>query len=350
MTIKSKLTLNVMTVLGVIVAVVLASVVGMGFVKSRLYDLTEKSTPFQTRSMELQRAVHAATADLVKVGSAVNPAELKTYQQEAEASLGQVKKAQAAVEALSDKKMEAYGELNGEAQQLFTVTGQRLKIEAEAVGANNQVRERLKDVSQRLRGLDEKVRSLQSARSTAYGKSLNATNTNAERLRMIDSITLQMKDLQVWCHELNTVKTKETLEVGQLRAQGIAMMVKADAQKIFKDKHSSFSEQTDGLGEAIGQLVALRASLVEKASPDVRKKYDDLEMDMLAKISMGLILVENEATNASNDFTVESQRQGTIFTQVGKSTSVLYGASELTSLGLSTEGLATPGQTHLETS
>ena len=34
MTIKSKLTLNVVTVLGVIVAVVLASVIGMGFVKA----------------------------------------------------------------------------------------------------------------------------------------------------------------------------------------------------------------------------------------------------------------------------------------------------------------------------
>ena len=169
MTIKSKLTLNVVTVLGVIVAVVLASVIGMGFVKSKLYDLTEKSTPFQTRSMELQRAIHAATADLVKVGSAVNQAELQTYRQEAEASLDQVKKAQSAVEALSDKKMEAYRELSEEAQQLFTITGQRLKIEAEAVGANNQVREKLKDVSQRLKGLDQKVRSLQSARSRPMG-------------------------------------------------------------------------------------------------------------------------------------------------------------------------------------
>ena len=102
--------------------------------------------------MELQRAIHAATADLVKVGLAVNPAELKTYRQEAEASLDQVKKAQSAVEALSDKKMEAYRELSGEAQQLFTVTGQRLKIEAEAVSANNQVREKLKDVSRGSKG------------------------------------------------------------------------------------------------------------------------------------------------------------------------------------------------------
>ena len=62
MTIKSKLTFNVITVLGVILTVVVTSLVGMGFVKSKLFDLTERSTPFQTRSMELQRAIQAATA------------------------------------------------------------------------------------------------------------------------------------------------------------------------------------------------------------------------------------------------------------------------------------------------
>ena len=86
MTIKSKLTLNVVIVLGVIVTVVLASVIGMGFVKSKLFDLTEKSTPFQTRSMELQRAIHAATADLVKVGSATSQSELQAFKKEAESS------------------------------------------------------------------------------------------------------------------------------------------------------------------------------------------------------------------------------------------------------------------------
>jgi methyl-accepting chemotaxis protein len=344
MTIKSKLTLNVVTVLGVIVAVVLASVIGMGFVKSKLYDLTEKSTPFQTRSMELQRAIHAATADLVKVGSAVNPAELHTYWQEADASLDQVKKAQSAVEALSDRKMEAYRELSGEAQQLFTVTGQRLKIEAEAVGANNQVREKLKDVSQRLRGLDQKVRSLQSARSTAYGKSLATTNSIGERLRIIQDMTIHLKDMQVWCQELDSVTDRETLDVMGLKAKGAGLTASSYGQIIFKsaqEKSGLFAENVNGLGDSGERLVALRVSLVAKPTPEVQKKYDDLKKDMLTIIKMALVLIENEGRSVGEQSTAESGEQGTIFTQVGKATSVLYGASELTSLGLSTEGLAT---------
>ena len=344
MTIKSKLTLNVVTVLGVIVAVVLASVIGMGFVKSKLYDLTEKSTPFQTRSMELQRAIHAATADLVKVGSAVNQAELQSYRQEAETSLDQVQKAQSAVEALSDKKMEAYRELSEEAQQLFTITGQRLKMEAEAVGANNQVREKLKDVSQRLKGLDEKVRSLQSARSEAYGKSLTTTNNISERLRTIQDMMIQLKDLQVWCHELDSVTDKETLEVMGLKAKGAGITANSYAQIIFKsgqERSGKFAESVKDLGDTGERLVALRTSLVANATPELRKQYDELKKDMLTVIRMAMVLIENEGRSVGEQSANETGEQGTIFTQVGKATSVLYGASELTSLGLSTEGLAT---------
>jgi len=75
MSIRSKLTVNVVVVLAIIITVVITSVTGMGFVKAKLFELTERSTPFQMRSMELQRAIHAATADLVKVGSSSNQAE-----------------------------------------------------------------------------------------------------------------------------------------------------------------------------------------------------------------------------------------------------------------------------------
>jgi methyl-accepting chemotaxis protein len=344
MTIKSKLTLNVVTVLGVIVAVVLASVIGMGFVKSKLCDLTEKSTPFQTRSMELQRAIHAATADLVKVGSAVSPTELQTYRQEAESSLDQVKKAQSAVEALSDKKMQAYRELSGEAQQLFSVTGQRLKIETEAVGANNQVREKLKDLSQRLRGLDQKVRSLQLARSEAYGKSVEVTGNMTTSQRTINNLKMQIKDLQVWCHELDTVTNKETLELMQLKGKGAVVMINSFGQLIFKggeEDSGSFAGQMKGLDDVVARLVSLRTSLAENASAETQKKFDDLKKDLLSATKMALVLIDNESSKTNDALTTASGEQGTIFTQVGRATSVLSGASELTSLGLSTEGLAT---------
>jgi methyl-accepting chemotaxis protein len=72
MKIRSKLITNGTISFGIIFVVVLSSILAMSFIKTKLYDLTERSTPFQTRTMELQRAIHAATADLIKVGTAGN--------------------------------------------------------------------------------------------------------------------------------------------------------------------------------------------------------------------------------------------------------------------------------------
>ncbi|MDZ4163888.1 MAG: hypothetical protein U1C55_02060, partial [Smithellaceae bacterium] len=65
MTIKTKLTINAVVVLFIVAAVAATSFLGMGFVKSKLFDLTERSTPYQMRSLEFQRAIQSTTADLV---------------------------------------------------------------------------------------------------------------------------------------------------------------------------------------------------------------------------------------------------------------------------------------------
>ena len=90
-----------------------------------------------------------------------------------------MKKAEESVEALRGgaRSGSAYKDIMSQAQELFQVTDERLKIEVGAVGAYNEVRTKLQDVSDKLKGLDQKVRTLQSARSSAYGKSLEATNT-----------------------------------------------------------------------------------------------------------------------------------------------------------------------------
>ena len=66
MKIRSKLLINTLFVLAIASTVAATSIVGMAKVRSTLRELTQKSTPFQIRTLELQRAAQGATADLVK--------------------------------------------------------------------------------------------------------------------------------------------------------------------------------------------------------------------------------------------------------------------------------------------
>jgi methyl-accepting chemotaxis protein len=169
MTIKTKLTFNVVIVLVIISAVAATSIIGMGFVKDKLFYLTERSTPFQVRTLELQRAIHGAIADIVKVSAARNVEEYKTYRAEAEKSLSEVKNTQSAIESLSGgTKMEIYDELNKIAKELFETIEARLKAEEGALTSNKAITKKLKEASDKLNLLDTKIESLKLNRVAAF--------------------------------------------------------------------------------------------------------------------------------------------------------------------------------------
>ena len=90
MTIKTKLTLNVLIVCITIGAVAAAGITGMLFIKSKLLYLTEQSSPFQMRTVEFQRALQGVTTGLVKVSACRNRQEFDAAKAEADKSLAEV--------------------------------------------------------------------------------------------------------------------------------------------------------------------------------------------------------------------------------------------------------------------
>jgi methyl-accepting chemotaxis protein len=57
-------------VLGIVATVVATSIFGMRFISDKLTYLTEKSTPYQMRTLEFQREIQGVTANLFKVNAA----------------------------------------------------------------------------------------------------------------------------------------------------------------------------------------------------------------------------------------------------------------------------------------
>lgn len=169
MKIKTKLTWNVITVIVIVGAVAATSVIGMGFVKSKLFYLTERSTPFQMRTVEFQRVIQGTTADLIKVSASRNTEEYKAYRTEAERSLTEVKSTQDALESLSGgEKIETHNELNRISKELFEITEGRLKAENDSVAANKTITQKLKEASDKLNALDTKIESLKLNRVAAF--------------------------------------------------------------------------------------------------------------------------------------------------------------------------------------
>ncbi len=162
MTIKTKLTLNIAIVLIIVFAVAVTSIVGMRFVKSKLTYLTERSTPFQVKTLEFQKAIQTATTALIKVSLAKDMQQYRSNEQEAQEALSGVKESEGKLEAITgEADGAAYSELEGIAGEISRTTANRLRAETSVSSANKAIAQKIKAFSQKLKDLDSKVRGMQ---------------------------------------------------------------------------------------------------------------------------------------------------------------------------------------------
>jgi methyl-accepting chemotaxis protein len=140
MRIKTKLTLNVVMVVLVIVSVTATSIIGMGFIKKKLVYLTERSTPFQIRSLELQKSLQAATADLARVSGANSIGEYRAMRVDYEKAFTEVEKAETAQGLLKgSRETETSSDLKKTADELFSITEGRLQAEEQTAAATKNL-------------------------------------------------------------------------------------------------------------------------------------------------------------------------------------------------------------------
>lgn len=336
MTIKKKLTLNVIIVLVIVCSVVATSIVGMGSVKNKLFYLTERSTPHQIRTLELQRTLQAATADLIRVSASRSKDEYKTNRAEAEKSLSEVKNSQSALESLlGGTKTDSYEELNKIAQELFETVAEKLKSEEEAASAHKTISVKLSDFSNTLKDLDSKIKALQLNRSATFVTSIEDTNTISSKLRNIESLRGIVKDIQLSALEMQKSQDKRAAIIA--RGKINSAMNKALLNEYLR---ASKTLETDmkSLEEKLEEMGKLHIALLGQADADTKTKYDAVNNEVSEKVSSFLLSIEQEVGSAGERFGMETRRQGDVLTQANVATNVLSGNSELVALGLTLEG------------
>ena len=338
MKIKTKLTINVLVVVLVIAAVSVTSIIGMGSVKQKLVYLTERSTPFQIRTLEFQKAVQTVTADLARTSGANRTADYRSYRGETEKSLAEVTKAEAVQAALKGtSKEETTGELKQIATELFTITEGRLKAEEEAAAASETVSAKIRDAASRLKDLDRKVRGLQQQRSAAYAKSVEELKATTRRMTNIQSVKEALKDLQMGSLEVQRADNSKRIIIGRGKANSsLDKIAKSDYGKESKTLPADLKE----LRDRIDELAKVQGALLKQEAGDAKARHDALVLGINEKLTSLALAIENDDFAAEDKYAAETVRQGELLLQVAAANEILLGGSELNSLGSSVDGLA----------
>lgn len=287
MTIRVKLILNVVLITSVIGILFVASFMGMGFIKKKLSYLADKSTPFQLRTVELQRAIQASTSDFLKIGIVRSRQDFNSAKSEAEQGLRVVNDAQQALEALSGSKISTHEDLEKIFTELSTVTASRLIAEEEAAAAARQIHQRQQEATTRLRNLDKQIKVLQEGRSNSYAKSAEDKDRILNRVRSLEMMKSNLKELKLAVYETGQKTGKADAASSLLTKVGqnsfvrnnprLASEVKALTARIGelgKNKEAS-SSKTAGILAALDELI--------ESATDEGDKEDDSYNDITAK-------------------------------------------------------------------
>ncbi|RJQ44939.1 MAG: methyl-accepting chemotaxis protein [Nitrospiraceae bacterium] len=353
MTIKKKLYLNMIAGISGLAMIAGFSLIGMKFVQGNLFRLTERSTPYQLKTIDLQKSLQEHTSNLMKIASAHSLSDYTSYKSEAEKTMENIRKAS---EDLAAFKGGSEGgntinitELSEITDKMAATTGERLTAEEEAVNADITMMSKLTEVKKRLTDLDSVIKKLQTTSveqlvvSSANSKAINL------RLKEIQEISGSIKEALAGALEIHGARNKAELSIGKniVMTAVRAITQKAMSLKDPNDKTNAFSKSIIMRASDISKLISGSEGAIEireawLANPDkkeLHEKCTQLHGFLKQKISDMAVLVQDEMEKSSDRFAVESRNLEESLSRSNAAGDILSLNSELISLGFNIEGL-----------
>jgi methyl-accepting chemotaxis protein len=326
MKIKTKLLLNVVIAAAISTVLSGTSYVSMTYIKGKLAYLAERSTPFQLRSVEYERSIQAATADLIKVSAARNKKDLEAAKADAAKSLESVKSAQASIESMSGEKYSTYAELDGVSNRLALAVEASVASEEDAGKAAKAISQTLDNSIAKLRQLDGLVKNLQTARSATYVNFVEGKSSYADKLTSLEMAKAQLKDAMVLC-----------LQSQSGNAKSYQAEVKKIIERLLQNSNvrnnQKMKTQMAALAAKIDDYFQLRVSGNNKA--------ERMTADLSEKIDTFIASLENEIDTVNDKVIEMTAKNGGSFLQSNITVNALASNSELLAYGSAVDGLVT---------
>ena len=324
MKIKTKLALNVAIVVSISVAISATSYIGMTFIKDKLAYLTEKSTPFQIRTLELQRAAQGASADLVKISAARNKPEFKTFNTDAEKSIDTVKKVQESLESMSGEKYSAFDELTTVHTNLSKTIEGSLTADEEAANAAKLISQQLSAALAALKELDSKVQALRLTSSATYESSVEDRNSMSDKQTSLAMAKTQLRDIMV-----------VVLQSQRGNARRYKSQAKALLERVQQNNNVRNSQK---IREEIKSLAAKTEEYFTARTGGDVVKADGMLGELQEKLDALITLIDTDLEKVNEKVVDATGKQGTNFTQSSVAVNALSNNAELVANGTAIDG------------
>lgn len=338
MSIKGKLYLIMaVTVVGIL-AIGGSSLIGMNFVKGKLNILTERSTPYQLKTIELQRAVQEHTSGLMKLASAQTTAEFTAIKSE-------VEKSQEAVSTISKDLASFTGasssagveQLASITKDMLAVTESRLKAEEAGRKADQLMKQKLQQIAQKLRSLDSSMRKSQGSSMSQLSASNSGVKQITSRVQQVQTASAIMSELRSAILEVAAAENKTAITIANSKFTAASRKLagcdfcKTELQlaKPIIEGNSDISTRVRGPEG----LLETKKTLIAAPTDELRKSFSEKLAQVMQKLSQMTVLMGDAVEKANEDYAQENSRFDSSLQGAGSASSILGVSSELIAEG-----------------
>jgi methyl-accepting chemotaxis protein len=315
MDIKRKLLLSTCVTVAGLAGLATMSLVGLRFVQGKLAVLTERSTPYQLKTVELQRALQEHTANLLKVAVASTPADLAANKTSTEGSAAEVARLTAEVKSLTEARTGAEQDasaLSEITRQMFGTTAARLGAQDAVRAADTALSARLQENDRRLHDLGRAMTALQKESARQLSAASARTREITERLMSLTLARDALKDLGFAVSEIQKAEGRKALLIARSKLDTAASEFAKN--RLVAGNDPTVLELVGAVTEArkltssSGGLLDLKAALLAKTATDEqRQAYEQAAQTITARLAAATIGVEQLITTATDRYAQESR-------------------------------------------
>ncbi|HQC80975.1 MAG TPA: HAMP domain-containing protein, partial [Accumulibacter sp.] len=313
MKIRTKLHLFALLTIAGIAVIGGISLVGMLFIQGKLHVLTERSTPYQLKTIELQRAMQEHTSNLLQVTFATNSAELLAAREASEKSENELTQRARDLRTLTESestntvKVDGLTEL---AREIIANSDGRLKAEEAAKAADMAMKKQLSDVNQQLDQLTASMNKLQKGSSRQLSVATDKARDITQKLVNLTLMRDSLKDINFAFLEIQKAEGRKPLlllrsrldtALGEFAKNRLTGSTTEAGVKSIIDRVAEIKRQGAGLIEQRGLIIA------KTATDEQKQSYEQLVQGVGGQLNSALIEIEQQITIATDRYSIENK-------------------------------------------
>lgn len=306
MNIRLRLIINIAVVFVSMVIIVFSALFGIQSIKKHIAELTQRTTPYQIKAMNQQRALQGHASNLISISSSKTKEEYNMLKQSVISSLDQVKKSSEELAKLKGEGSSDDREISDITKQVLIIVDQKLSAEDDTVSAVKSMKSRLVEASKKMKDLDNSIRKLQQNTSTAMIAGVDTVMGANQQLNNLIIIRDGLKDLNLYISKIPATLDKRPVSV--LR-DNVAATVKNTLTTLkninIKGMEKTVQEYTQKINSinenVIGAkgLAALQLQYISQESESLKDNIDTLAKQIGYEIAYMMPTIEKEINSAN---------------------------------------------------